>query len=326
MNNKRIANTVVRITDGYPCRVWAGWMCFYLLITNFTILSECQAKVHRDVLDPVDIFVSTTAEEANEPNTPRIEMKVTDVRPLTRQFRHLFPLDFTATFQPETEPDTMFISKSPQFKEPTQQLMKASISILNNDNDTAIKTDLEHLIEKINRIEIETQNTETDTKSSGTTVGIQQKTPKTKKQKPLKSQISKTPEEETELPYVPISKQTLKEFDRLTQHPENVDNPFELAELLFLSKQLEKAAVFYDEALSRTSNDSSISTQRKAWILFQLGNCLQKSDPDRAKQCYTQLINKFPKSSWIEPAKSQLELVNWFQTDQPETLFSDNQF
>ncbi|MHC4758838.1 MAG: tetratricopeptide repeat protein, partial [Planctomycetota bacterium] len=125
-------------------------------------------------------------------------------------------------------------------------------------------------------------------------------------------------------PYKPIADQTLKALEGLAEQPQELDNPFELAELLFLSNYPDKAAVFYEEALTRTSMDSSISAQRKAWILFQLGNCLRKNDPVKAKQMYTQLINEFPESSWTGPAKSQVELIDWFQKDQPEKIVIDN--
>ena len=123
-------------------------------------------------------------------------------------------------------------------------------------------------------------------------------------------------------PYNPITDQTLQIVAGLLQHPDQVRNPFEMAELLFLCGRLKEAAVFYQHALSKTAPNDTHSTEDRAWLLFQVGNCLRENDPAAAKDIYMKLIVEYPNSSWTEIAKARGRLIGWYQKNDPKKLIS----
>ncbi|GAF86608.1 unnamed protein product, partial [marine sediment metagenome] len=148
-------------------------------------------------------------------------------------------------------------------------------------------------------------------------------TPGQPEEKEVKSKVAPT------LPYEPVADQTLQALEKLSQHPDQIDNPLELAEVLFLSGYLKRAAVFYQEALNRHSADEAGPVQQapalresrnRAWILFQIGNCLRDEDRPTAAKMYRQLIVEYPDSLWTDLAKGQDQLISWYQKDQPQTL------
>jgi len=138
---------------------------------------------------------------------------------------------------------------------------------------------------------------------------------------------SQEPEEviTPKLPYVPISEHTLQMLDALVQHPDQLEKPFELGEILFLSNKLKEAAVFYQQALNRASTDRGSSVQDRAWVLFQIGNCLRDDDPPAAQKIYKQLIAEYPDSPWTELAKARVTLIDWYIKDQPCQLIAERQ-
>jgi len=122
------------------------------------------------------------------------------------------------------------------------------------------------------------------------------------------------------LPYESVTDQTLQMLKNLSQHPKQLDNPFELGEVLFLSGHLKEARLFYQEALNRGDANDIASARDKAWILFQIGNCLRNDDLPRATKMYRQLILECPDSPWTDLAKTQEKLINWHQKDEPRKL------
>ena len=75
-----------------------------------------------------------------------------------------------------------------------------------------------------------------------------------------------------------------------------------------------------EKALARTlPNDSSMENDR-AWILFQLGNCLRQTDMTKARDMYMKLISQYPSSPWTELAKVHGRLISWYQSAKPEQL------
>jgi tetratricopeptide (TPR) repeat protein len=300
----------------------ALYLC--LMFVNYDAASQCLANIQADYLDPIEILISSAQENRNEPNNHQADMKITDIQPEVKQTQDVFPLDFTTSLNQELIQDSHTVSVE-RTSEPAKQLLQASISILSNDDNSKIKDELQSLIEQINSIKLQPDNikSQPDTPKQ-TEAAIESPIEPIIKQKE-QAEKDRTAGNEEGLSYIPIGEQTIHTIDKLAEQSQEVDNPFELAELLFLSNHLKKAAVFYEQALSQTSTDSSISVQRKAWILFQIGNCLRYDDPNRAKQIYSQLINEFPESSWSELAKSHVDLIDWFQTDKPEEIITENQ-
>ena len=119
-----------------------------------------------------------------------------------------------------------------------------------------------------------------------------------------------------------VTDRTLQLVGNLAQHPDRSDNPFALGEVLYYSGHLKEAAVFYQEALKRKSSDKAGSDQDRAWILFQMGNCLRGDDPLTAKKMYGLLIAEYSDSPWVDLAKAREGLIDWQQKDKPRTLIA----
>jgi tetratricopeptide (TPR) repeat protein len=149
------------------------------------------------------------------------------------------------------------------------------------------------------------------------------------------------------LSYQPVSEQTLEMLENLAQSDTATDqlrNPLQLAEILFLSGHHKQAAIFYQHALSRRDpNDVTPAkggfwawpsltgdpvhglalAQDRAWILFQIGNCLREDDVHKARQMYRQLIKEYPNCPWADLAKNREFLIDWFLVDKPRELIEE---
>jgi len=111
-----------------------------------------------------------------------------------------------------------------------------------------------------------------------------------------------------------------KILEDLRRNPSRVQDPLEAAELLFLSGRPTDAVPFYEEALRRTRAGDAASGGDRAWILFQLGNCLRETDTAKAQDAYTKLIAEYPGSPWTEMARAGGRLLTWYQSARPDQL------
>ena len=130
-------------------------------------------------------------------------------------------------------------------------------------------------------------------------------------------------EEERSLPYGLVTNKTLQTIRNLSKNPGNLNEPFELGETLFLSGYLKEAAIFYREALKRKSSAESGSDRDRAWILFQIANCLRNDDQPEAIKMYGQLITEYPNSPWKELADARRALLDWYLKDEPRKLITE---
>jgi tetratricopeptide (TPR) repeat protein len=120
----------------------------------------------------------------------------------------------------------------------------------------------------------------------------------------------------------PASVKAQRTLQALLQDPNRVDDPLEMAELLYLSGRPTDAAPFYQKALDRMSPDDPTTDADRAWVLFQLGNCLRESDMTKAQEAYAKLIAKYPSSPWTEMAKAHGRIITWYQKTQPQQLIA----
>jgi len=111
----------------------------------------------------------------------------------------------------------------------------------------------------------------------------------------------------------------------LLQDPSQARDPLKIAELLFLSGRTTDAAPFYQRALDHTRPADRLTDRDRAWILFQLGNCLRETDMAQAQDAYTKLIAEYPDSPWTELAKAYGQLASWYQTAQPRQLLASRE-
>jgi len=107
---------------------------------------------------------------------------------------------------------------------------------------------------------------------------------------------------------------------RLLADPNQVSEPLETAELLFLSGRLREAAAFYQRALDLTAASEPAAREDRAWAFLQLGNCLRETDPTHAKDAYARLTTDYADSPWAELAKAHSQLVSWYESVQPRRL------
>ena len=124
-------------------------------------------------------------------------------------------------------------------------------------------------------------------------------------------------------PYEPVSDRTLQMLADSSLDPNQMDNPFGLGEILYCSGRLREAVPFYRQALNRIEKDESPSEQNRAWILFQLGNCLRDYDLPAAKKMYVQLITEYPESTWVDLAKVWDKLIDLYLKDDPKKLIAE---
>jgi len=95
----------------------------------------------------------------------------------------------------------------------------------------------------------------------------------------------------------------------------SVANPLALADALSQAGKPEEAAVFYALALEQPAND-----EEKAWLLFQLGDCLEKTDPSKAMVSYKRLLSECPTSSLCPAAEAKFKLADWLQKNDLKAL------
>jgi len=203
-----------------------------------------------------------------------------------------------------------------------RQLWQARISVAaKSEKNKRSKNELKQIIERIRSIKFKPR------KQTPEPVIVVEPAPTTEPNETAPdTAVPKEPgkkEIEPKLPYEPITDQTLQMLKSLSLHPDKLDNPFGLGEILFLSTNLKEAAVLYREALNRKGPDDVSLAQDRAWILFQIGNCLRNDDLPVAAKMYRQLITEYPNSLWLDLAKAQDELISWYQKDTPRKLIAE---
>ncbi len=200
------------------------------------------------------------------------------------------------------------------------------ISAVNDLNNEKGREKLKRLIEQVNAIEL----TVKEQAPEPNIVSTQEKIPRprivlpepalTEDETEGKEEVKEKIRTETrdEL----LNNKTLELLGNMKQKPEQLENPFELGEVLFLSGYYKEAAVFYQEALRRIEINDINLAQERAWILFQIGNCLRNIDKPVATKMYGQLISEYPNSPWMELAQVQIGLIEWYRKEEPQELIS----
>jgi tetratricopeptide (TPR) repeat protein len=303
--------------------------CFALL--SFLALclpvSVADAETSPEQFDPMDFLTGYSVETSQNDNEPNVPMQTAKPRqdrqeqqPQTGEF---VPLNFGAQVDKKLSQDDL-ISQANSDNRTAHQSWRANISTLRDQEDKTGKDELRRIIEQIRSIQFKPRGKSPE---PAATIGP---APASEPNE-ITSNDTKTPEKpqekarEPKLPYEPVSSETLQTLEELSRHPDQLGNPFELGEVLFLSGHLKQAEVFYREALGRSSTDDAGSAQDRDWILFQIANCLREDKPPEAAKLYRQLIAEYPDSPWIELAKAQEKLIDWYQKDKPWTLIAENQ-
>ncbi len=207
------------------------------------------------------------------------------------------------------------------------QLQQSRISIYQVEKDSKNKKELKQRIEQIRSVVFKSQNQ--PPKSKPVTELIPAVEPnKVDTTMPEKSKKTTSPPKSQEpvksgYQYEPVSEHTLQILEKIMQNPNELKNPFELAEVLFLNGHTKKATILYQEALNRKDPNDLNSVQEKAWILFQMGNCLRSYDLQAARKTYRQLIAEYADYPWIDIAKVQEKMIHWYIEEKPYTLIKE---
>lgn len=284
-------------------------------------------------LNPINILIChlvPSSQDVNAPNIPahsdasfRARQSPAQVAELQlgqqeqSRTRNNVAVNVTAQIDEELPKSSLIIARSPT-TEPERLLWQARISAPKEEKNSRSQNELQHVIKQIGSVEFRPQD---ETPEPSIVVEPVQKTEPDKISVDIEAAQDKS---EAELPYERVTDKTLHLFKSLSQHPDQLHNPFELAEVLFCSGNLKEAAMCYQHTLDDRSIGDANSTQNKAWILFQIGNCLRNDDPPTAMQMYRQLIAEYPDSPWADLARAQSKLVSWYQQEKPRALIDEN--
>jgi tetratricopeptide (TPR) repeat protein len=213
----------------------------------------------------------------------------------------------------------LLLAKNPTTT-PERQLWKARISASNPINNQT-KNELAQLIHQINAVKFEPQAKDTKAAHNNTTEPqpVQEENGSDTQDAP-KEKSAKTPEQS-----VLVSEQTIQRIRKRLAQPEKVNDPLGLGDLLFESHCFKDAAACYHLALDRLPGEGDDSFDNKSWILFQLGNCLQKNHPDKALEYYDSVITDHPGSTWEQLAKAKSQWIRWCLQDQPSKLIESTE-
>ena len=185
----------------------------------------------------------------------------------------------------------------------------------NNENE------LELLIEKIRSVELMPQEVSSEEPEISEQIIVSE--PNDKESEVIEFNKKEVQEIESDIQYKNITNYTLQKIRDLTKNPEKVNNPFELAEILYLSDNLNEAAIFYKEALRRQDPNNITSAIDRAWLLFQTGNCLRDYDMVAAKDYYGKLITEYSDLPWADLARIQRDLIDWYIKNNPSELIQE---
>jgi len=339
-------------------------VCFCVFgfpLLGFCFLSaDVSAKMPSEQLDPLNLLMFHSARLSQDVTAPVISMWVAKLQQTLPELskteapvlwepsdtaavyfaaqvdQNLPRSSFSSTADPNSLQQTNH-NKEPSggllFHETVQNLARAGLKrrlwqaqisapIIEEDKET--KDELQQIIKQIYAIEFKPR------KGTPKAVAIIEPTAITEpNETPTVTAAPEQPKETQSTPgpsYEPVTEQTLQTLRSLLHHPEQLNNPFELGEVLFLSGHLKEATAAYKEALKRKSPDEPGPAQDRAWVLFQIGNCLRNDDlPSRAK-IYSQLIREYPDSPWSDLAKAQYKLIDWYMKDKPRALIAESQF
>ncbi|NQV34736.1 MAG: tetratricopeptide repeat protein, partial [Phycisphaeraceae bacterium] len=120
-----------------------------------------------------------------------------------------------------------------------------------------------------------------------------------------------------------LTKETTEALRLLTQSLEKLPKPDLLGQILFRSKAWSEAGLCYEESLKRLNAISVAPSEDKAWLLLQIGNCLQRSEPEEAVVIFKQLINDYPNSLWSELVRVKGQCITDELRDKPKMLINE---
>ena len=308
--------------------IW--FLTFYLIAPMSPSAADEQPSPEQ--LDPTSLLMPyMTILSPNDINTTTIPIKITEPQhkiQMQPQIIDAPAINFGAQIDKELSQDSLPIIDS-QSSFLRRQLWQADITIAKAPYNTTAKNKLQNIIDQIRSVKFELKSkipqsfiaVEPVQQAEPNEILSVTETPHQTEQKKLTRQNQIKPY----MPYNPITNKTLQIIENIPQHPEQLNNFFDLAEVLFHSGQYKEAVTCYQQALTHISPDETGSSENRPWILFQIANCLRNDDPPTAAKIYRQLIAEYPQSLWADFANAQEQLILLYQQDNPKKMIEENQ-
>jgi tetratricopeptide (TPR) repeat protein len=303
-----------------PGRVQCGWLRVFacvLIVVSFGCKAVC-SEINIDELDPTSLLATESAQNDDEEiGLPAIQM------PPQPDFNTPQPIVTLATNFAAAVKDELPRTSPPPADVPARQselqLRKSIVSPPSQRRDNSKTDDLRQMIEQIRSVTFESQ--QPAQQPVNTAPDISPEPNITPAVEPVTQPVSVSAPPEA--PDKSMSGQTLQTVQHLLKGPNHIATPLELAEILYRSGELGLAGLCYKQALSSIAADDPNWAGERAWILFQIGNCLKDNDPNAARESYAELVRTHPDSPWAEIAKSENSLADWYQQDQPHKLIQE---
>ena len=202
-----------------------------------------------------------------------------------------------------------------------KSLWQANITPAKEKQAQQQKDELQSLIDQINSMELLLPS-ENVRPSDNIEVESQPEPQKTTSQNENTKPVEKSSNTNSAA-YELITNQTIQKLKKMAEKPEEIDNPYEIGNTLYLSNCVGQAAAFYKEALRRNKPDDMSSSDERAWLLFQTANSLRSADMSAAAGVYKKLITEFPGSPWADIARVQSSVITWYVKDKPDELLAE---
>ncbi|MHC4677905.1 MAG: tetratricopeptide repeat protein [Planctomycetota bacterium] len=230
----------------------------------------------------------------------------------------------TATEPPQPLPQSDLATPPDPNSPLGHELVREEISAVEGTKDQQNKSRLQEMIEQVRSIRLGTE----EERTVAPTV-VPRKSPPPE---PNESSLDVQPEPDNQTKDIEsrpsperVKEQTLKMLRNLAEQPDKLYAPLELAEILFSGGSSREAVKFYQEALNRCDPNDARASNDRAWILFQIGNCLRHHDRPATAKTYGQLLTEYPESPWTELAKAEGKLIDWYLRDEPRKLIDEQE-
>jgi tetratricopeptide (TPR) repeat protein len=308
-------------------------LCLLFLIVCILTPLACTETISKDI-DPISLLefplppgsknvnISNAAGQSNNPS--RIQQPFMQIANLPSdqwqtQIDRNIPTNFTAKVDIKTS--HFFLAKNPT-TDLSRQLWQARISASKDRKSNPSKNELQQIIKQVESVEFKPQ--EQTPKPLIVVEPIRQTEPNEFSSDTEMLQEPQPDNIKRKLPNDRVTDRTLQILKTLSKKPDQLHDPFELAEILFNSNCLKEAAKCYQQALDSITAGQTDQFTDKEWILFQIGNCLRNTDRQTAMQMYSQLIAEYPDSPWVDLAKAKSKLIDWYLKDKPDVMINEN--
>ncbi len=291
---------------------------FALIIAYFLHGLSIADEFSIEELNPAMLLAVDSAQIGGESNSLNIQMPVHagPVNLEAPQPGDSLSANLASTVKEAPHTNSFANSTEASAQQLESELRKSRISPLDSSSADDKSEDLKRLISQINSVRFQSQETAeaiaSDTSEPEPGIAPDEPAP-----------LSDATPTQSETSTKSMSDETLQMVRQAVIEPNRVAEPLQLAEVLFQSGQPRAAGLCYKQALVSIPADDPNMAGERAWILFQIGNCLKHDDPNTARESYAELLRVHPDSPWAQIAKARHSVIDWYQKDQPGKLIRE---